>query len=290
MPSCCFYPRSALFVPAANARAMAKTGGLAMDTVIFDLEDSVSENTKSAARENLSAFFKAHATAAFFRVIRINALSHPEGTADLELVRRLKPDAILLPKAEEPETINRVMDMLRLPEKTRPALWVMIETPKGILHAAAIAAHPAVTTLVVGPNDIVAATDIAAGKDRQNLLPWLMQIVLAAKASQCCVLDGVYNDFRDVQGFAEECGQAAHMGFDGKALIHPGQIKAANAAFLPSEETITNARAIVAAFREPQNAEKGVISLNGQMVERLHLSKAQKLLQKRGQIREKEAT
>lgn len=290
MSSCCFYPRSALFVPAANTRAIAKSGGLTMDTVIFDLEDSVSENTKPAARENLSAFFKAHDAPAFFRVIRINALSHPEGPADLELVQQLKPDAILLPKAEKPETMNRVMETLSLPEKTCPALWAMIETPKGILHAAAIAAHPAVTTLVVGPNNIVAATDITPGKDRQNLLPWLMQVVLAAKASQCCVLDGVYNDFRDVPGFAEECRQAAHMGFDGKTLIHPNQIETANAAFLPSEAAITNARAIVAAFREPQNAEKGVISLNGQMVERLHLSKAQKLLQKLGQTGEKGAT
>jgi len=158
---------------------MAKTLALDMDAVIFDLEDSVAEHAKQTAQENLAAFFKANSISAFFRIIRINTPSRPRGLADPERVRDLNPDAILLPKVEEPETISRIAGMLSPCKAARPVLWAictvaMIETPKGILQTAAI------TTLVVGPNDITAATDVTPGKNRTNLHPWLMQIVLAS--------------------------------------------------------------------------------------------------------------
>ena len=164
-------------------------------------------------------------------------------------------------------------------------LWAMIETPRAILNLGAIAelaADPKVPLdcFVAGTNDLVKETGVKPDRDRRELLPWLMQIVIAARAGGMDVLDGVYNDFRDHEGFAAECAAGAAMGFDGKTLIHPGQIEEARRAFSPSEEAARDARAIVEAFALPQNVGKGVISVAGKMVERLHLVMAEKVLAK----------
>jgi citrate lyase subunit beta/citryl-CoA lyase len=168
-------------------------------------------------------------------------------------------------------------------------LWVMIETPKAMLNIGAIAElgrDPAsrLACFVAGTNDLVKDTGVLATPDRRYLVPWLMQMVLAARAGGLDMLDGVFNDFRDLDAFALECAEAAAMGFDGKTLIHPTQIDAANNAFAPSAEAVAQARAVKAAFSLPENAGKGVIALNGKMVERLHLAQAEKLLAKAAAI------
>ncbi|MEX6508255.1 CoA ester lyase [Jiella sp. M17.18] len=273
--------RSLLFVPAANARALEKSATLPADGLIFDLEDSVGPKEKPAAREALRAHLAA-APATGERIVRINGLNTSWGTEDLLMARGAGVDAILLPKVESPAAVLAVATALAdmdAPDDLK--LWAMIETPRGILEAAWIAeegAESRLAALVVGPNDIKLATGVAPGPERAELLPWLMQIVLAAKSFGLAVLDGVYADFRDAEGFAGECAAGRRMGFDGKTLIHPAQIAPANAAFAPDPEAIAAAERIVAAFAAPENAAKGVISLDGRMVERLHLEEAQRLL------------
>lgn len=278
--------RSVLYVPAASEKALAKAPSLEADAIIFDLEDSVAPAAKPQARERLRDWFDANPQTRFERIIRINSLHSEWGTEDLLAARACKPDAVLLPKVETPQDI---LDATRALEETDAAdhirIWAMIETPRGILNADEIAELGRRSTarldcFVIGPNDIARETGVTPGPGRQFLMPWLMQILLCGKAGQLDVLDGVYNDFRDEGGFAAECAQGAAMGFDGKTLIHPSQIEAANRHFAPAPEKLAEARAIAAAFREPENANKGVISLNGRMVERLHLDMAEKLIAK----------
>lgn len=276
--------RSVLFVPAANARAMEKAVTLDADSLIFDLEDSVAPEAKDEARERLRAFLKERANA-FGKevVVRINALDTPWGTEDLLAARASDCDAILLPKVETKDDVRAVrsaLDDTDAPPTLR--LWAMIETPLGILNAgdiaiAARAKESRLDCLVCGPNDLAKATGT---ESRTHLLPFLMQVVLAARAGGLDVLDGVYNDFRDAEGFAAECRQGRAMGFDGKTLIHPGQIEAANAAFSVDDNAVAEAEKIVAAFDEPENHGKGVITIDGRMVERLHRDEAAALIAK----------
>jgi citrate lyase subunit beta/citryl-CoA lyase len=218
--------------------------------------------------------------------VRINPLSGEWGNDDLAAAIACAPDAIVLPKVETARDLLEVGDMLDdAPAPDALQLWAMIETPKALINIGAIAElgrDPAsrLTCFVAGTNDLVKDTGITPGPDRGLLLPWLMQMVLAARAGGLDLLDGVYNDFRDGDGFARECAAAAAMGFDGKTLIHPSQIEAANRAFSPSPEALAEARAIADAFARPENISKGVIALDGRMVERLHLAQAEKLLAK----------
>lgn len=220
-------------------------------------------------------------------IVRINPLAGEWGSDDLAAAIGCTPDAVLLPKVDTARDILEAGDALDdapAPEATK--IWVMIETPKALLNIGAIAElgrDPAsrLACFVTGTNDLAKETGVS---DRRYLAPWLMQMVLAAKAGGLNLLDGVYNDFRDTDGFARECTEAASMGFDGKTLIHPAQIEAANRAFSPSETAVKDARAIVAAFARPENAGKGVIALDGKMVERLHLVQAEKLLAKAAAI------
>ena len=284
--------RSALFVPAANARALEKSSGLLADVLIFDLEDSVAPSQKQESRERLRAHLFALAQngdeARPTIVLRINPLATPAGTEDFLMARGAAKsaggvvDAILLPKVESPETLADIRAALvdtDAPETLK--LWAMIETPKGILAAAAIAEAGValgLEALVVGPNDIVAATGIRLSPGRPELLPWLSAIILAAKAHGLAAIDGVYNDFSDINGLAAECTAGRAMGFDGKTLIHPAQIAPANLAFAPSADDIRQAEKIVAAFALPENSGVGVIRLDGQMVEILHRDAAMRLL------------
>ncbi len=281
--------RSVLYVPAVNDRALAKIGQLPCDAVVVDLEDSVSPDRKTAARRQLAGIFAARPRRAEM-VVRINALSSEWGEDDLAAVVACKPDAILLPKVDTARDVLEANDRLdEFDEDAAIALWAMIETPRGLMNSGAIAElgrDPAsrLSCFVIGTNDIAKETGVALTPDRRYVMPWLMQIVLAARAGGLDMLDGVYNDFRDADGFVRECGEAANMGFDGKTLIHPSQIGPANAAFSPEPAAIAAAQAIVAAFARPENRSKGVIALDGRMVERLHLAQAEKLLAKAAAI------
>lgn len=278
--------RSVLFVPAANARALEKSLTLNADAIIYDLEDSVAPDAKQAARAALEAHFTAYPKAPFERIVRVNLRETPWGKEDLAVAARIGADAVLLPKVERPQDIIEAAQSLdRADADVNMAVWAMIETPRGILNADEIAqlgrrSSARLAGFVVGPNDIARETGMRSLAGRPYLVPWLMQIILAAKAGKLDVLDGVYNDFRDAAGFSDECAQGAAMGFDGKTLIHPSQIETATRAFSPSEEEITHARAVVALFNSPENTTKGVASLDGQMIERLHLDIAERLLSK----------
>jgi citrate lyase subunit beta/citryl-CoA lyase len=280
--------RSVLYVPAVNDKALAKIASLACDAVVIDLEDSVAPAEKLAARENLKGIFANRP--ARETVVRVNALSSEWGMDDLLAAAACEPDGILLPKVDTARDVLEAGDALDdalAPETVK--LWAMIETPKAVLNIGAIAElgrDPAsrLDCFVAGTNDLAKETGVLATPDRRYLVPWLMQMVLAARAGGLDLVDGVFNDFRDVDGFVRECAEAASMGFEGKTLIHPAQIEAANAAFSPSPAGLAEARAIRDAFALAENTDKGVIALNGKMVERLHLAQAEKLLAKAAAI------
>jgi len=282
--------RSVLFVPASNSRAIARLASLDCDAAIFDLEDSVLPEAKAEARENLRGFFEARGPGGPECVIRINPLASEWGTEDLLAARACKPDAILLPKVNTPRDIHDVDDMLD--ETDAPPgirLWIMVETARAMLNIGPLAEFgrdraARLDCFVAGTNDLLKETGILATPDRRYLAPWLMQMVLAARAGGLGVLDGVSNDFRDLDQFSRECAEGAAMGFDGKTLIHPAQIDAANRAFSPSESALADAQAVVAAFARPENTQKGVITLDGKMIERLHLEQAERLLGKAGRF------
>lgn len=282
--------RSVLYIPASNDRALAKLPSLACDAIVIDLEDAVAPSEKPAAREKLTAIFASRPSGIHEMIVRINALSSQWGSDDLAAALACKPDGILLPKVETPRDVLEVGDLLD--EQAAPdsvLLWAMVETPRALLNIGAIAelgrdAASRLSCLVAGTNDLVAATGILATPDRRHLVPWLMQMLLAARAGGLDILDGVSNDFRDLGAFAAECAQGAAMGFDGKTLIHPAQIDPSNAAFAPSQTALAKARRIVEAFSLAQNAGKGAIALDGSMVELLHLAQAQNLLAKAAMI------
>jgi citrate lyase subunit beta/citryl-CoA lyase len=272
--------RSVLYVPAANQKALAKIPTLAADAVILDLEDAVAPDEKAAARDTLIRFFENRPDKRL--IIRINALSTQWGADDLAAAKICKPNAILLPKVDSPRDILEMDDALDeddAPKRIR--LWAMIETPKAMMNLGAIAAlgrdrAARLACLVAGTNDLAKDTGIRLTPDRRYLAPALSQMVMAARAGSLTVLDGVSNTFRDLDAFAAECREGCNMGFDGKTLIHPAQIEPANRAFAPSDEEVAEAQAIVEAFAA--DPAKGVIQLNGRMVERLHLQQAETLL------------
>jgi citrate lyase subunit beta/citryl-CoA lyase len=282
--------RSVLYVPASNDRALAKLPALACDAVIIDLEDAVAPSEKPAAREKLAAIFASRPSGVHEMIVRINPLSGEWGGDDLTAALACKPDAILLPKVETPRDVleaGDLMDEQDVPDSV--LLWAMIETPRALLNIGTIAelgrdAASRLSCLVAGTNDLVAATGVLATPDRRHIVPWLLQMLLAARAGGLDILDGVSNDFRDLAAFTAECAQGAELGFDGKTLIHPAQIEPANAAFAPSESALAEARKIVEAFALAQNAGKGAIALDGRMVELLHLVQAQNLLAKAAMI------
>lgn len=275
--------RSLLFVPASNTRALEKARGLSSDGVIIDLEDAVAPGVKDAARAQaehaLQQGFGGRETA-----LRINAPDTPWFEADLALAARVAPDAVAIPKVSSPQTIRDIaarLDSLGAPAKVR--LWAMIETARGVLNAdaiACIASEPAnrLDLFIVGANDLARETGVRPGPARTPLIPWLQSVVLAARASGLAVIDSVYNDFRNADGFAAECTQGRDLGFDGKSLIHPAQIDAANAAFGPTAEEIAEAQAMIATFSAPENASKGAVAFEGRMIEELHVAIAQRTL------------
>ena len=276
--------RSALSIPAVNLRALEKAPTLDADVLILDLEDSVAEERKAEARDNLKRHLAATPAGHAERIIRINAVDTAHAREDLAAVVACRPDAVLLPKVETPRAVLDVADFLGENdggEKIR--IWAMIETPRAVLNAALIAeaAHTPDARLdgfVIGLNDLRKETGVLPGRDRRYLHPWMMQILLAARAYGLDALDSVSNDFRDLEAFAAECAEGRAMGFDGKMLIHPAQIEPANRHFGPADAALAQARGIMAAFAKPEAEGLGVINVDGHMVERLHLDEARRLV------------
>ena len=266
-----------LFVPAGSPRALAKLATLDADALILDLEDAVAPAAKDAAREALRDALRAARPRVPY-AIRINGLESPHITEDLLAARALMPDAIVLPKAEAPDDLATLETALA--ETDAPAslrLRAMIETPRGVLAAERIAAHGGrLSALVVGTNDLVAATGVSVAPDRRHLHPWLMHVLLAARAHGLAALDGVCNRWNE-PAFDAEAGEGAAMGFDGKTLIHPAQVAPTRMAFAPSGRALAEARAVVDAFAVVDGSV-GVVQVDGRMVERLHLDAARGLL------------
>ena len=275
--------RSALYMPASNERAVQKGPALDADVIILDLEDSVSPAAKADARALARHAFQNYDYGPRQRVLRVNAIETEWFADDMALVKELQPDAVLLPKVEQAETIFTVdSELAGVDTDNRIGIWAMLETTKAVLNAPAIASVrqrcSRLSTFCIGNNDLAKEAGMRVQSDRTLLLPWLLNLVLAAKSEQLQILDGVFNDFKDTDGFIRECEQGADMGMSGKTLIHPSQIAAANTAFSPTNEDIDNARKIVHAFSQAQNADAGVVQINGKMVERLHLHMAERTL------------
>ena len=267
--------RSALYLPASNARAMEKARTLGADAIIFDLEDAVAPEAKSMARQTLMSALAAD-YGGRARIVRVNGADTIWGRDDLAAFGdHPQVDAILLPKVNTPTDLNIAA--------TRP-IWAMMETAIGMLNAAAIAAHPAVQGMVMGTNDLAREINSRPRPDRLALQTGLGLCVLAARAHGRVILDGVYNAFKDEDGLRAECEQGRDMGFDGKTLIHPAQLAIANRAFAPNDIELDLARRQIDAFDAAISAGQGVAVLDGKIVENLHILTAKALLAKAAAI------
>jgi citrate lyase subunit beta/citryl-CoA lyase len=274
--------RSVLYMPGSNARAIEKARSLPADAIILDLEDSVAPQSKAAARQQVADAVKAGGFGPREVVVRINGLDTQWWLDDLSAVAHAKPDAILLPKVSSPDQFDHVIErLIDIGAIHELRVWAMMETPLAMLHAdriAAAALDPEIrlTAFVMGTNDLAKETRTKILPGRAAMLPWLMTCVAAARAYGVEIIDGVYNDLGNAEGFAQECAQARDLGFDGKTLIHPNQIDPCNAAFSPDAAEVAQASAIIAAFDLPENQGKGVVQLDGRMVERLHADMARR--------------
>jgi citrate lyase subunit beta/citryl-CoA lyase len=274
--------RSALYMPGSNARALEKAKSIPADALILDLEDAVAPAAKEMARGQVCAAVKGGGYGRRELVIRINALESAWGQGDLAAALEAAPDAILLPKTSSTGDVLAVTQTLaRVGASVKTRLWAMIETPLAILNLKEIAATGAqpgarLDCFVLGTNDLVKETRADLSADRRPALYWLSAAVAAARAYGLDVLDGVYNDVRDADGFSRECREGRALGFDGKTLIHPEQVADANRVFAPTAADLAFARQIIAAFERPENKGKGVITVEGRMVELLHAKMAQR--------------
>ncbi|MEA1831674.1 CoA ester lyase [Methylobacterium durans] len=277
--------RSVLSLPGSSPRMLEKAAGLPADVVMLDLEDAVAPEARDEARARVA---EAVADRRFGRrevVVRVNGLETPWGEADLAAIAAAGPDAIVVPKVHRPDDLVAVGSRLRRFGAPGPLrVWAMIESPLAILEIGAIASaardvDTRLACLVLGPNDLARSSRVRLGvPGRPALMPWLMSAVAAARAYEIDIIDGIYNAFRDEAGFRAECEQGRDCGFDGKMLIHPSQIEAANAVFGPGEAEIGQARAILDAFAAPENRGRGAIPFEGRMIERLHADEARRTL------------
>ena len=274
--------RSVLYMPGSNARALEKVKTLSADGVILDLEDSVAPEAKETARRQVTDAAKAGGFGAREVFIRINGVDTPWHADDLAAAAHAAPDAILVPKISNPETLEligrRLLDM-GTDHKTR--VWAMIETPLAIFNILSIAAEAEdsesrLSGFVMGTNDLAKDTRARLVPGRAPMLSWLSTCVAAARTYGIAILDGVYNDIGNADGFEMECRQGVELGFDGKTLIHPNQIASCNAVFSPTPEEVAMARRMIAAFDLSENKGKGVVSIDGRMVERLHVEMARR--------------
>ena len=270
--------RSVLYMPSSNERALEKAKSLPVDALILDLEDAVAPDAKPQARKNAAAAVTSGEYGAKELTIRVNGADTEWHLDDLRAAAEAGPDAIVVPKVNSVEAVLGLLDSFDeagVPESTK--LWAMIESPHAILHAEEIAAAAErLEVLVLGTNDLVKELYVDHVPGRTNLVTSLQLAVLAARAAGKVILDGVYNDVKNIDGYLAEVEQGRQFGFDGKTIIHPGQIEGANAGFAPSEEAVENARGLIAAWHE--GAGKGVVTYNGRMVESLHVESAERTL------------
>ena len=267
--------RSVLYIPGSKPRALDKARTLPVDAIIFDLEDAVSVDEKVNARGTLAQALTEGGFGPRMRIVRINGLDTDWGYDDARAAAQMDCDAILLPKVSSPADLDALAEITGdLP------LWAMMETPRGMLNAAAIAAHPKLQGMVMGTNDLAKELQTRFRTDRMPMMAGLGLCLLAAKAEGLIIVDGVYNAFKDAEGLAVECEQGRDMGFDGKTLIHPAQVDVANTAFAPSEDDLDLSRRQIAAFDEAQASGQGVAVVDGRIVENLHVATARETLAK----------
>ncbi len=275
--------RSVLYIPGDNDRALDKARKLPTDAIIIDLEDSVAPANKELARTRALDAIREGGFGSREVVLRVNPMETPWGMADLHAAISVAPDAILVPKVSQPGDIigtAKVVKASETPEHVR--LWAMIETPMGIINARDIAAcapdrDNRLTCFVLGTNDLLKESRARSSQNRFAVVPWLAMTLVAARAYGLDVVDGVYNDFKDDSGFRAECEHGRTLGMDGKTLIHPSQVVPCNEVFSPTEDEVSWAQKIIKSFEEPENARKGVITVDGRMVERLHLVMAKRV-------------
>ncbi|MCK0150558.1 CoA ester lyase [Marivita sp. S6314] len=267
--------RSVLYIPGSKDRALDKARSLPVDAVIFDLEDAVAADEKPAARATLTAALAQGGYGARVRIVRINGLDTAWGQADAEAVCDMDCDAVLLPKVESAAQLDQLAAITGdLP------IWAMMETPRGMLNAPEIAAHPKLAGMVMGTNDLAKELQSRFRPDRLPMMTSLSLCLLAAKAEGRVIVDGVYNAFKDDDGLKAECAQGRDMGFDGKTLIHPAQVDIANSAFAPAPEEIDLAQRQIAAFEQAEAEGQGVAVVDGKIVENLHVATAREILAK----------
>ena len=265
--------RSVLYMPAANERALEKAKTIAADAIIFDLEDAVAPDAKEAARSNAVAAASSGEYGSRELTIRCNGLDTPWGLADLAAANDSGASAVVIPKVGSLNEVERIAAHTSLP------IWAMIETPSAIFDCRSVAGHPQVAVLVMGTNDLAREVrSVLGAAGRHPLVPHLATALLAAREADKVILDGVFNDVKDLDAFRVECEQGFEMGFDGKTLIHPGQVDICNDVWAPSEADIENARGLIAAFEEAIAQGKGVVTFNGRMIENLHVANAQRIL------------
>jgi citrate lyase subunit beta/citryl-CoA lyase len=272
--------RSVLYMPGANERALEKAQTIPADALILDLEDAVAPDAKPEARERVCAAAQSGAYGGREITIRANGIGTPWHDDDLRAIAAAGPAAVVVPKIDSPADVHRIEKALEAggaPERTR--IWAMLETPIAMLHAAEIcASSERLAVLVMGTNDLAKELHASHVPGRQPLLAGLGLSLLAARATGKVILDGVYNDIKDLEGFAAECRQGRDMGFDGKTLIHPGQVEPCNEAFAPTNDEVDKARRIIAAFEEAEAEGRGVVTVDGRMVENLHVEEARRVL------------
>ncbi|MCI4664685.1 MAG: CoA ester lyase [Neomegalonema sp.] len=278
--------RSVLYMPGSKERALEKGKTLAADALILDLEDAVAPDEKPGARDKVAAAVKAGGFGRRELAIRINGLDTPWGMEDLKAAAAAGPDAVLLPKVNAPQQIEEVESLLvkhGAPDSTK--IWAMIETPRGVLHSEAIAAStPRLDCFIMGTNDLLKELGATETPDRAPLLTSLSLALLAARAYGVAIVDGVFNAFKDEDGFRAACGQSKAFGFDGRTLIHPAQVEIANAVFAPSEAEIDLAKRQVSAFEAAIEKGEAVAVVDGKIVENLHVETARRVLAMAGAI------
>ena len=271
--------RSVLYMPAANERALEKAKTLPADAIIFDLEDAVAADAKIAARANAFAATSSGEYGNRELTIRCNGLDTEWGRDDLVAAAVSGASAVVVPKVGSIETVHSVASILDLagapPSMT---IWAMIETPTAIFDVRQIVRHHRVSVLVMGTNDLARELRAALVPGRHPLLPHLATALAAARESGKVILDGVYNDVKDSEGFRAECVQGAEMGFDGKTLIHPGQVEICNDVWAPTDDEVVHARRVIDAFDEGLREGRGVVTVDGRMIENLHVANARRVL------------
>jgi len=273
--------RSVLYMPGANERALEKAKGVDADALILDLEDAVAPDAKPEARDRVCAAVTSGEYGHRELAIRVNGIGTEWHEADIAAAAKAGPDAVLVPKVNSAAEVHQlVAELEEASAPDRTALWAMVETPVALLQAGEIAAaHDRLTVIVMGTNDVVNETYGLHVPGRNPVVLTSLSIaLLAARAAGKVILDGVYNDVKNLEGFDAEARQGREMGFDGKTLIHPSQVEPANAVFGPSDDDVEHAKAMIAAFEDAKAAGQGVVTFNGRMVEELHVRDARRIL------------